>query len=158
MLLHYSQLKRSVLIPYPKHYIFMFLAGGIKSRTWCSQLLDPLLPSGTERSPPPILSHWRAHTSSITCFEFVSGVADAELLLSGSDDCSARLWTGKVCVVWGRGFVSPKWYTIIIINNTRRYNTSKCNLGNIFSLKKYFLVFNMRQVKQIEIISEYKYS
>ncbi|KAL5253479.1 hypothetical protein ACHWQZ_G013315 [Mnemiopsis leidyi] len=50
---------------------------------------------GTERAPPPVLSQFRAHTSTIKCFEFVSGLTQNEFLLSGSDDCSVRLWTGK---------------------------------------------------------------
>jgi len=50
---------------------------------------------GIERQAPPLLSTWRAHTSSITCFDFILDLCAYELLLSGSDDCSVRLWTGK---------------------------------------------------------------
>ena len=89
-----------------------------------------------------------------------------------NDGCSEEAWFWGVRVRFGcregalasaliqaaaRGipqFWSPKQYTILNTNNTRRYNISKCNLRNIFP-RKYFFVFNIGDVKHIDIIIRY---
>ena len=52
-----------------------------------------------ESKVPTLLSHWRAHTTPIKCIELISLEMELSLLefvLTTSDDCSLRIWTGNV--------------------------------------------------------------
>ena len=64
---------------------------------------------------PPVLYSWHAHQGSVVTVEYLSRDEGA-LLLSASEDCTARLWTlngqyigmfGQVSrVEWFKGFLS----------------------------------------------------